>query len=257
LVNAYSMPVDVHFYSYQAAASSQPVDWLSQVSRQLLDAAAARVRELAPDLECTQTSEMGPPAVVLCDASRGADAVVVGRRGLGATASAVLGSVSNRLSVEASCPLVVVGEGEQPTSGPIVVGVDDSEFGAVALGYALAEAALRQTSVRAVTAYDLPDRIAATDPELATRMRADLEGEAADVITRALAACTETPVYVDQVTVAGHPAEAILDHAGDAQLIVVGTHGKGLVRRVLLGSVSRRILNDADRPVALIDLPQR
>jgi nucleotide-binding universal stress UspA family protein len=56
--------------------------------------------------------------------------------------------------------------------------------------------------------------------------------------------------------VEGRPAEAILRHAEDAQLIVVGTHGKGLVRRVLLGSVSRQVLNDADRPVAVVDLPE-
>ena len=55
--------------------------------------------------------------------------------------------------------------------------------------------------------------------------------------------------------VEGRAAEAILGHAEEAQLIVVGTHGKGLVRRILLGSVSRQVLNDADRPVAVIDLP--
>jgi nucleotide-binding universal stress UspA family protein len=54
--------------------------------------------------------------------------------------------------------------------------------------------------------------------------------------------------------VEGRAAEAILGHADDAQLIV-GTHGKGLVRRVLLGSASRQVLNDADRPVAVVDLP--
>jgi nucleotide-binding universal stress UspA family protein len=62
-------------------------------------------------------------------------------------------------------------------------------------------------------------------------------------------------VSVDKVAVEGRAAEAILGHAGDAQLIVVGTHGKGLVRRVLIGSVSRQVLNDADRPVAVVDLP--
>jgi nucleotide-binding universal stress UspA family protein len=60
---------------------------------------------------------------------------------------------------------------------------------------------------------------------------------------------------VDHVAVDGRAAEAILSHADDAQLIVVGTHGKGMVRRMLLGSVSRQVLGDADRPVAVVDLP--
>jgi nucleotide-binding universal stress UspA family protein len=60
---------------------------------------------------------------------------------------------------------------------------------------------------------------------------------------------------VDHVVVEGHAADAILGQAEDSQLIVVGTHGKGLVRRILLGSVSRQVLSDADRPVAVIDLP--
>ncbi|WP_345603322.1 universal stress protein [Pseudonocardia adelaidensis] len=62
-------------------------------------------------------------------------------------------------------------------------------------------------------------------------------------------------VSVDHVVVEGHAAHAILGQAEDAQLIVVGTHGKGLIRRILLGSVSRQVLSDADRPVAVIDLP--
>jgi nucleotide-binding universal stress UspA family protein len=89
-------------------------------------------------------------------------------------------------------------------------------------------------------------------------MRADVEAEAADTITRALDEAHgngPSSVTVDQVAVEGRAAEAILGHAEDAQLIVVGTHGKGLVRRVLLGSVSRQVLTDADRPVAVVDLP--
>jgi nucleotide-binding universal stress UspA family protein len=258
LVNAYSLPPDIDFYGYHGPGARQPVDWFGDFSEHVLDAAAARVRELAPDLTCILTSKVGHPAHVLAAASEAAEAVVVGRRGLGSAASALLGSVSHRLTIQAECPLVVVGDGEFPTTGPVVVGVDGSEFGMNALRYAIAEAAVRKTSVRAVAAYDVFHPAFQADPELVARMRADVEAEAAGTITRALDEAQTTgsaSVTVDDVAVEGRAAEAILGHADDAQLIVVGTHGKGLVRRVLLGSVSRQILNDADRPVAVVDLP--
>src|SRR6185312_7025752 len=53
LVNAYTLTPDLDFYGYRGLAPSQPVDWLIDFSKELLDAAAARVRELAPDLTCT------------------------------------------------------------------------------------------------------------------------------------------------------------------------------------------------------------
>jgi nucleotide-binding universal stress UspA family protein len=259
LVNSYSLTPAVDFYGYHGLSTTQPMDWYIEFSEQVLEAAAERVRELAPDLTCTLTSRMGHAAHVLAEASEGAEVVVVGRRGLGSAASALLGSVSNRLTIQARCPVVVVGEGEHPTTGPVVVGVDGSEFGTHALRYALAEAAVRDTSVRAVAAYDVPHLAFRGDLELLARMRAEVEAEAADTIARALdevQATAPSSVNVDQVAVEGRAAEAILGHAHDAQLIVVGSHGKGLVRRVLLGSVSRQVLNDADRPVAVVDLPE-
>jgi nucleotide-binding universal stress UspA family protein len=255
LVNAYSLAHAFDFYGYTAVG--QPVDWFIEYSTQVLEAAKNRVRELAPELTCTLTSTMGPTASVLATVSESADTVVVGRRGLGNAASAVLGSVSNRLAIEARCPVVVVGESELPTTGPIVVGVDGSEFGTHALRYAISEAAVRQSSVRAVTAYTVLHDAFRTDPELTARMRAEVTAEAEETITRALGEVQPPEsVGVDRVAVEGRPAEAILAHAEDAQLVVVGTHGKGLVRRVLLGSVSRQVLNDSERPVAVVDLPE-
>jgi len=258
LIHVYSLPPDLDFYGYHGPGARQPLDWFSEFSERVLDAAAARVRELAPDLTCTLTSKMGHPAQMLAAASEAAVAVVVGRRGLGSAASVLLGSVSNRLTIQARCPLVVVGDGEHPTTGPIVVGVDGSEFGTNALRYAIAEAAVRKTSVRAVAAYDVLHPALGADPELVARMRADVEAETADTITRARGeahGADSASMSVDEIAVEGRAAEAILGHAADAQLIVVGTHGKGLVRRVLLGSVSRQVLNDSDRPVAVVDLP--
>jgi nucleotide-binding universal stress UspA family protein len=256
LVNAYTLASQLDFYGFHGMAASQPVDWFVEFSEELLDAAAARVRELAPELTCTVTSKVGHAAFVLADASEGAAAVVVGRRGLGGAASAILGSVSNQLAVEAKCPVVVTGDTEPPTSGPIVVGLEESEFGANALRHAIAEAALRRTSVRAVTAYDVLHKAFRMDPEMVARAMAEVEAEATAITNRTLEEAQGTEaasVHVDHVAVKGRPAEAILNHAHDAQLIVVGTHGKGLVRRVLLGSVSRHVLNDADCPVAVVD----
>jgi nucleotide-binding universal stress UspA family protein len=258
LVHAYHLTPELDFFGYTGLAASQPVEWFIEFSKEVLDAAAAWVREQAPDLSCVQTSRMGQPADVLAAASEGADIVVLGRRGLGSAASAVLGSVSNRLAIHAKCPLVIVGEGEFPTAGSIVVGVDASEFGTNALRFAIAEAGVRRTSVKAVAAYEVQHPALQADPELMARMRAEVTAEAEATITRALEAARSTDnasVSVDPVAVEGRAAEAILAHAEDAQLIVVGTHGKGLVRRVLLGSVSRQVLNDAPRPVAVVDLP--
>jgi len=258
LVHAYLLTPELDFFGYTGLAASQPVEWFIEFSKEVLDAAAARVRELAPDLSCDLTSKMGQPAHVLAAASVDADVVVVGRRGLGSAATAVLGSVSNRLAIQATCPLVIVGEGEFPTTGPVVVGVDASQFGTNALRYAIAEAGVRQTSVRAVAAYEVLQPAFQADAELTARMRAEVTAEAEATITGALEearGADTASVQVEPVAVEGRAAEAILTHAEDAQLIVVGTHGKGLVRRVLLGSVSRQVLNDADRPVAVVDLP--
>jgi nucleotide-binding universal stress UspA family protein len=256
LVHVYSLTPQLDFYGYHGLAASHPMDWLTEFSEQLLDAAAARVRDLAPELTCKVSSRVGHAALILADASEGAAALVVGRRGLGGAAGALMGSVSNRLATQAQCPLIVVSEGELPSNGPIVVGVDDSEFGTNALRYAIAEATVRSTSVRAIAAYDVLHQAFRSDPELTARMQADVEAEAADIITRALKALGSTSVTVEPVAVEGPAAEAILTNADDAQLIVVGSHGKGVVRRVLLGSVSRRVLHDADRPIAVVDLPE-
>ncbi len=258
LVNAYGMTYTVDFYGYHGVAA-ESIHWMIEFSKELLDAAEARVHELAPELVCTKTSDLGHAADLVAARSKGADAVVVGRRGLGSAASALLGSVSNRLTSQVGCPLVVVGDGDLPTTGPIVVGIDDSDFSTNALRYAIAEAAVRTTSVRAVAAYDLPRQGSMDDPEAGARMRAGAEAEASETITRALGAAQEegaAPVTVEPVVAEGRAAEVILSHAEDAQLIVVGTHGKGLVRRILVGSVSRQVLTDADRPVAVIDLPE-
>jgi nucleotide-binding universal stress UspA family protein len=157
---------------------------------------------------------------------------------------------------EAKCPVFVIGEGdERPSTGPVVVGVDDSDFGIAALAFAIAEAGRRKTTVRAVYAYRLPALAIPVEPDLIDALQTSEADQAAKVITAAVekARTPETAsVEVEQMTVEDVPVNAILEQSKDAQLIVVGSHGRGFVRRLLLGSVSRQVLHDADRPVVVV-----
>jgi nucleotide-binding universal stress UspA family protein len=254
LVNVYSLTPALDFYGYHAA--SQPLDWVVESSSEVAQAAEARVRAVAPALPCTATTILGHPAHVLAAASEGADVLVVGRRGNGAVASTLLGSVSNRLTTASRCPLVVMGDEAIPGTGPVVVGVDGSDFAVNALRFAYGEAKLRQAALRVVSAFDFlhPSFRLGTGPS--KQMRSAAKADAAGAVERALRAigvAGAPTVQIEEVVVEGRAAEVIVEHSGDAQLVVVGTHGKGLIRRVLLGSVSRQVLNDCDRPVAVVD----
>jgi nucleotide-binding universal stress UspA family protein len=63
---------------------------------------------LGDDFKCEEQAIQGPPAEVLFDAARDADFLVVGTRGRGGFTSLLLGSVSQRLTQHAPCPVVVV-----------------------------------------------------------------------------------------------------------------------------------------------------
>jgi nucleotide-binding universal stress UspA family protein len=257
IVYAVELPTDVDFYGMTIAGPQ--IEVLQHYGDELLTAAAAKVKDSHPDLPTTTKSVIGNPTWVLIGASEDAAAIIVGSRGLGAVKGAFLGSVSSRLSTEASCPVFVISENEErPTSGPIVVGVDDSEFGTAALAFALAQAAARKTSVRAISAYRAPALAAPVEPELLVALQTSEAQEAERVLTTAVerAVTEETKdVEVEKVTVEDSPANAIIEQSKDAQLIVVGSHGKGFIKRLFLGSVSRQVLSDADRPVVVVDLP--
>lgn len=257
ILYAIELPTDVDFYGMTIAGPQ--VEALQRYGDELLAAAAAKVKSDHPDLVCTTKSVIGNPSWVLLAASEDAAGIVVGRRGLGAVQSAFLGSVSSRLATEASCPVFVISEDEsRPTSGPILVGVDDSEFGTAALAFALAQAARRKTTVRAVTAYRAPALAIPVEPELVTELQQSEAAQAEQILTTAVerARTAETQdVEVQKVTVEDSPANAIVEQSRDAQLVVVGSHGKGFIKRLLLGSVSRHVLHDVDLPVVVVDIP--
>ena len=236
------------------------VDELEAYAGNLLTVAQQKATELAPELVVSTRFEMGAPAAVLLRASEEADGVVVGSRGLGSIGGALIGSVSIRLAGKSASPVFIippeVGDLDA-VDGPVVAGVDGSAFGDAALLLALKEAALRGTSVRAVCAYHLPWLAMPTDPELISEFdaaeRAYAERMIGESVERVRTQDCQS-VAVDLEVIKSPPADALIESGKDAALTIVGSRGHGALRRMLLGSISRAVLQEATRPVAIVHL---
>ena len=188
-----------------------------------------------------------------------ADLLVIGSRGLGAVTGFMLGSVSNAVVHAARCPVVVVKGGLRPLRR-VLVAVDGSADARTAARFAAHLAlppsvTLRLLGVVEPPEYPLvapelgtPTLFEAIDEIVAARRHA-LEEE---LVTLAPELAVRAPV--EPVIAEGRPAAEILRAArnGAADLIVVGARGLGPVKRLLLGSVSERVLHESDCPVLVV-----
>lgn len=234
-------------------------DYGAQDAAQAL--AAAVEAAVGPDAAgVTQRVVCDLPARALLDASREADLLVVGARGLGGFRKLMLGSVSEQCLHHAHCPVAVIrhaedtpGEVTPGTAGagaPVVVGVDGSEDGRRALHWALAEGRGRGAVVRAVHAWAPPfvDVIGLLPSVPADAAQADADR----FLDKLLAAEGTDGVTVERVAVPGPPAATILEFAEGASLVVVGSRGRGGFAGMLLGSVSRQVAAHAPCPVVVV-----
>lgn len=192
----------------------------------------------------------GPPALVLQERSTDAGMLVLGSRGHGGFAGLLAGSTAVSVTAHAHCPVVVVRDGQAATSGPVVVGVDGSESSLRALGFAVERAEQRDVPLRVIRVWEPPGERwvpPGFDPEEATATeRAAAEEE--------LARWRETfpDVEVDLRVSPGNPAALLVEASREAQLVVVGSRGRGGLRGMLLGSVSQQLLQHAHCPVAVV-----
>jgi nucleotide-binding universal stress UspA family protein len=242
-------------YQLAQCALAMP-DELALEGNKAVEAAVGRARERQPQVPVTTEVVEGEPARVLREFATEAAEIVVGSRGLGGFTGAVLGSVSMHVAGQARCPVVVVRAGERKPRGEVVVGVDDAADCEPAIGYAFEQAALRGATLRAVYAWRLPVHVYA--PEIAYDMD-EIRTRQHQVAEYRLAAFIEKypPVRVIEDVRCAHPVDALLDAAEDADLLVVGSHGRGALGLMLLGSVSRGVLHHATCPVAVVPAERR
>jgi nucleotide-binding universal stress UspA family protein len=125
----------------------------------------------------------------------------------------------------------------------IVVGYDGSEGSRRALDWGLHEAALRGAPLCVVRAWT-PGEFGG-DKEMVEYAQVELEKEIAEVVT-------STDVLWQAVVEHGSAAKVLLKHAADAQMLVVGSRGRGGIAGLVLGSVSIEVSTHAGAPVVVI-----
>lgn len=225
-------------------------------ARQILDAAVEQARDADPDLDVRQVLEVGLPPAVLIEQSATASVVVVGCRGLGGFAGLLLGSTSLKVAMHAACAVVVVrgapgASGKGPSAGRIVAGTDCSPSSEHALRFAFARSRHAGLGLTVVHAWRAP-AISVDAGAFARAQHAEKEQQA--LLAERLAPWRARYPEVDVVdkVVAGNAGGVLVDESAGAEMLVVGSRGRGGVGGLLLGSVSHAVLHHARCPVAVV-----
>ena len=193
------------------------------------------------------------PVPTLVDLSKDAQMVVVGRRGQHRLRGVLLGSVSTGMMHHAHCPVAVIGDaapiGPKDSWRPVVVGIDGSPASELATAIAFDEASWRRVDLVAMHAWRDPD-LSKGLSGLSMEWSAQQSIASKNLAERLAGWRDRYPdVIVHPRVVWNNPASHLLDEAKSAQLVVVGSHGRGGFAGMVLGSVSTAVAQAARIPV--------
>jgi nucleotide-binding universal stress UspA family protein len=159
----------------------------------------------------------------------------------------VLGSVSSGVVHGAKCPVAVIRAEASSTPRPdraaVLVGIDCSPASELALEIAFDEASRRGVELTALHAW--------SDAAVYQLPWVDWAEEAERTLAEYLAGWQERypDVKVRRVVALDHPGRALIEESESAQLVVVGSHGRGGIARTLLGSVGNAVVHAVHTPV--------
>lgn len=250
-----------------------------QRAQTIAEKGARRARQHA-DINVTAIGIHRGAAAALTDYSHNAALIVIGHRSRGMLSDTLLGSVAFTVTTHAACPVAVIRGALRPLPSldhPVVVGLDGSEHSTPALDEAAFLAADTHSFLRIVVAWRQPeanlwsnraayqsasdtdvsvgaDRDAAADGNIYQQIVTGLAQRAADTAQWAVDHVRERypELRVEPVIAENEAEQAIIDAATDASLIVVGARGFSDIKSLLLGSVSRKVMQRAQCAVYVV-----
>lgn len=238
--------IDEAFRSLGDAAMEQ----LALAARHALDAELAWIAAEAPEISADATVLVGDPVAALPDRCPADALLVVGHP----TRSTKSGrALAARLAATAPQPVVVVPEGLGTVKDQVVVGVDGTPAAVRASVAAAREAERRKVPLHVVHAWNGGGSILLAD-------YADIDSQLRDH-ERILAAVVDAirsdhpALLVQGHLEIGSPGAVLGRWATDTALLVVGSRGRGPLRRMFLGSVSTSLLESRACRVMIVTAP--
>jgi nucleotide-binding universal stress UspA family protein len=224
----------------------------------VLAAVEAEVRSAQPELEIRTAAVKGAVTAVLADAAQSARLLVVGT---GATDHRVLGGHVVRITQHAQCPVVVWRHPLAKRTGkplPVIVGIDESEESGRALAEAFDVARALHAPLTVAHMWEIDAAVGMGDlgglGNMDWSLLEMLESQQRQRMDELVAPLAKQfpNAHVSKVFRDAGPAKGLAELSREAQLVVVGSHGRGRLAASLLGSVSQNLIHHAECPVLVV-----
>lgn len=250
LVHTIPLLYDISVSPESGAVPEEVID----ARRRVLEDAVAFAYGCDPDVGVDRELLLGPASKILLEQARDAAMIVLGGHEAGTLSRWLPGSTAWQVIAHARVPAVVVDDLESVPSGEVVLGVDGAPGEQTAIRFAFEEAVTRGARLHAIHAWAYPGVFG---PAIVQPRSAGLEHivqAETRVLSEALAPWQERFPGVEVVaeTVQGRPARILTGASTRADLLVVGTRGRGGFAGLRLGSVTHALLHHTQCPLAAV-----